>query len=241
MAAAQRMRSSYCALAHGVGLMKHFYDVDTVLHLASDRENVGLDEVDLAVMRFAEKVVDDASQITQADVDRLRDLGLDDDDVLDVALAAAARCFFSKPLDAVGAQPDSAYLRLDEKLRDVLTVGRPIAAVADGLSRRRRLARGRRCLSRLCIVGDGDAGTRSDDPASCTCRTRPSRSAWRATRTASLDFVAGARVSIGHTSRGVLWRGDGHRARSAPPGRGPHADPRVGLRRLARIAAARRR
>jgi uncharacterized peroxidase-related enzyme len=129
LAAAQRMRSSYCALAHGVGLMKHFYDAETVLHLASDRENAGLDEVDLAVMRFAEKVVDDASQITQADVDRLRDLGLDDDDVLDVALAAAARCFFSKPLDAVGAQPDSAYLRLDEKLRDVLTVGRPISAV----------------------------------------------------------------------------------------------------------------
>ena len=127
MAAAQRMRSSYCALAHGVGLIKHFYDADTVLHLASDRENAGVDEVDLAVMRFAEKVVDDASQITQADVDRLRDLGLDDDDVIDVALAAAARCFFSKVLDAVGAQPDSAYLRLDEKLRDVLTVGRPIS------------------------------------------------------------------------------------------------------------------
>jgi uncharacterized peroxidase-related enzyme len=128
MAAAQRMRSSYCALAHGVGLMKHFYDAETVLHLASDRENAGVDEVDVAVMRFAEKVVDDASQITQADVDRLRDLGLSDEDVINVALAAAARCFFSKVLDAVGAQPDAAYLRLDEKLRDVLTVGRPISA-----------------------------------------------------------------------------------------------------------------
>jgi uncharacterized peroxidase-related enzyme len=127
MAAAQRMRSSYCALAHGVALMKHFYDEDTVLHLASDRENAGVDEVDVAVMRFAEKVVDDASQITQADVDRLRDLGLDDDDVMDVALTAAARCFFSKVLDAVGTQPDSTYLMLDSPLRDVLTTGRPIA------------------------------------------------------------------------------------------------------------------
>jgi alkylhydroperoxidase family enzyme len=109
--------------------MKHFYDADTVLHLASDRENAGVDEVDVAAMRFAEKVVDDASQITQADVDRLRELGLSDDDVIDVALAAAARCFFSKVLDAVGTQPDSSYLNLDEKLREVLTVGRPISAV----------------------------------------------------------------------------------------------------------------
>ena len=107
--------------------MKHFYDEDTVLHLASDRENAGVDEVDVAVMRFAEKVVDDTSQITQADVDRLRDLGLDDDDVMDVALTAAARCFFSKVLDAVGTQPDSSYLMLDSPLRDVLTTGRPIA------------------------------------------------------------------------------------------------------------------
>jgi uncharacterized peroxidase-related enzyme len=128
MVAAQKMRSSYCALAHGTMLMRHFHDADTVLRLATDREDAALDEVDVAVIAFAEKVVEDASKITQADVDRLRELGLDDDDVLDIALAAAARCFFSKPLDAVGAQPDPTYLALDERLRTALTVGRPIAA-----------------------------------------------------------------------------------------------------------------
>ena len=126
MVAAQKMRSSYCALADGT-LMRHFHDADTVLHLASDRDDATLDEVDLAVIVLAEKVVEDASKITQADVDRLRGLGLDDDDVLDIALAAAACCFFSKPLDAMGAQPDPTYLALDERLRSVLTVGRPIA------------------------------------------------------------------------------------------------------------------
>jgi uncharacterized peroxidase-related enzyme len=127
MVAAQKMRSSYCALAHGNMLMRHFHDADTVLQLATDREHAGVDAVDLAVMAFAEQVVEDASKITQADVDRLRELGLDDDDVLDIALAAAARCFFSKPLDAMGAQPDATYLALDERLRAALTVGRPIA------------------------------------------------------------------------------------------------------------------
>jgi hypothetical protein len=59
-------------------------------------------------------------------VDTLRELGLSDDDVLDVALAAAARCFFSKTLDATGTTPDSAYNNLPDNLRTALTVGRPI-------------------------------------------------------------------------------------------------------------------
>jgi hypothetical protein len=44
-----------------------------------------------------------------------------------VVAAAAARCFFSKALDALGAQADPALAKLDPELRDVLTVGRPIA------------------------------------------------------------------------------------------------------------------
>ena len=46
---------------------------------------------------------------------------------MDVVLAAAARCFFSTTLDALGVQPDASYLELDAELRDVLVVGRPIA------------------------------------------------------------------------------------------------------------------
>ena len=41
--------------------------------------------------------------------------------------AAAARCFFSKAVDGVGAQADAAYAELDAPLRETLTVGRPIA------------------------------------------------------------------------------------------------------------------
>ena len=44
-----------------------------------------------------------------------------------MVLAAAARCFFSTVLDAVGAQPDATYAQVDGPLREALTVGRPIA------------------------------------------------------------------------------------------------------------------
>jgi alkylhydroperoxidase family enzyme len=77
-------------------------------------------------MAFARKVALAADTVTQADVDGLKTLGLTDADVLDVALAAAARAFFSKTLDATGTQPDSAFNGLPENLRSALTVGRPI-------------------------------------------------------------------------------------------------------------------
>jgi hypothetical protein len=66
--------------------------------------------------------------VTQADVDGLRALGLDDAEIVDVVLAAAARCFFSKAVDALGALPDPVFRELDPPLRESLTVGRPIEA-----------------------------------------------------------------------------------------------------------------
>jgi alkylhydroperoxidase family enzyme len=100
-----------------------------VREIALDHRAAGLDDVDVAVMDLAERVVDDATAIGDADLQRLRDLGLSEEEIMDVVLAAAARCFFSKTLDALGAQPDAELGRsVDPELRDVLTVGRPIAA-----------------------------------------------------------------------------------------------------------------
>ena len=125
LAAARRLRSSYCALAHGRMLIDQFGE--PVREIALDRRAAGLDEVDLAVMDLAERVVDDASAIENRDLQRLRDLGLSDAEIMDVVLTAAARCFFSKTLDGVGTRADASYLKLDPELREVLVVGRPIA------------------------------------------------------------------------------------------------------------------
>jgi uncharacterized peroxidase-related enzyme len=121
LAAARRLRSSYCALQHGKVLAQQFLSFEDVPGLPE-----GLDEADRAVMELAEQVVDDATSVTQADVDRLRALGLSDAEIVDVVLAAAARCFFSKTLDALGVAPDAAYTDLPPAFREALTVGRPI-------------------------------------------------------------------------------------------------------------------
>jgi alkylhydroperoxidase family enzyme len=125
LAAAQRLRSSYCSLAHGKVLIDRFGE--PVRDIAADRRNAGLDEIDVAVMDLAERVVDDASAIGDRDLARLRELGLSKADFLDVVHTAAARCFFSKTLDALGVQADASYRELEPELLEVLVVGRPIA------------------------------------------------------------------------------------------------------------------
>ena len=125
LAAARKLRSTYCALAHGRVLLERFDE--PVRAIALDRETAGLDEVDVAVMDLAERVVDDATSITDADLERLRTLGLSEAEILDIVLAAAARCFFSRTLDALDVRADAAFRDLDAEIRDVLVVGRPIA------------------------------------------------------------------------------------------------------------------
>lgn len=127
MGAARRLRSSYCSLAHGSVLLDKFLSPEGVQAVVGDHESAELGAVDVAVIDLADKVARDATSVTQADIDRLRSLGLTDTEILDVVLAAAARCFFSKALDGLGVEPDAKYAQLDPELRNALTVGRPIA------------------------------------------------------------------------------------------------------------------
>ena len=118
LAAATRLRSSYCTLAHGSVLMdRGFLEPDAVRAAVSDHRSAGLGEAEVAVMDLAAKVATDATSVEQADIDRLRSCGLSDQEILDVVLAAAVRCFFSKVLDALGAEPDAKYAELDPALR----------------------------------------------------------------------------------------------------------------------------
>jgi alkylhydroperoxidase family enzyme len=125
LAAARRLRSSYCCLAHGTVLVERFGE--PVLEIARDHHAAGLDEVDVAVMDLAERVVDDATSIGDADLQRLRDLGLSETEIMDVVLAAGARCFFSKTLDALDIRADASFRDIEPRLREALVVGRQIA------------------------------------------------------------------------------------------------------------------
>jgi uncharacterized peroxidase-related enzyme len=130
LAAARALQSSYCMLAHGSILRQQFFQSEQLSAIADDFTTADLAPVDVAIMSFAEQIVRDATSVTQEDIQHLREHGLSDPEIFDIAAATAARCFFSKLLDALGAEPDSVYAQLDGALPHVLAVGRPISQAA---------------------------------------------------------------------------------------------------------------
>lgn len=124
LAAARALRSSSCALAYARKLGDYFSEDELV---AIVRDEAGpLTPGEHAMMRFAAKVARDASATTQQDVDELKAHGFSDAEIFDIAVSAAARAFFTKVVDGLGATPDAAYRDTPAALQTLLTVGRPI-------------------------------------------------------------------------------------------------------------------
>jgi uncharacterized peroxidase-related enzyme len=132
IAAARALRSTYCTAAHATFLRDACDDETTVQLIAEDPEGNALEPVDRAVYQFAAKVARDAASIDQAEVDRLRAVGLSDADVADVVYAVAARSFFTRVLDGLGSQLDSQTAQtIDADLLASMIVGRPVGESRD--------------------------------------------------------------------------------------------------------------
>lgn len=128
LAAARRLGCTYCMLAHGSVLLDNT-DIDEaqLIAIAQDYHNAGLEPVEVAMMAYAEKVIESAHSTTQEDIDHLRSFGLTDEEIMDITLVVTARSFFSKTLDALNAEPDAAYARLSPAVIEALSVGRAYA------------------------------------------------------------------------------------------------------------------
>ena len=120
VAAAQALHSRYCLVAHSAVLAKDGMSVDQLRALLADFHDAGLAPVDVAMMEYAQKIARSANEITQADIDALRALGLEDVEILDIALTATMRCFASKTFDALGAEADPPLAKLEARLADLL-------------------------------------------------------------------------------------------------------------------------
>jgi uncharacterized peroxidase-related enzyme len=128
IAAARALHSTYCTAAHSKFLRDVCADEATMLSIATQPSGAGLSAQDRAVYEFAAKVASDAASIEQVDVDRLRAVGLTDADIADVVFAAAARSFFTRVLDGLGAQLDVETAQtFSPDIRQAMIVGRSIA------------------------------------------------------------------------------------------------------------------
>ena len=102
LAAARAIPSPHCLLAHGRKTLRaQALTEEQLERVARDYETAGLDDADVAVMRFAEKLSTDAAAMTDSDSQSLRDHGFTDRQIVDIALAAGARNYFSRALQAL--------------------------------------------------------------------------------------------------------------------------------------------
>jgi uncharacterized peroxidase-related enzyme len=118
LAAALGAKSQHCRLAHGRKSLKYI-DEDQLVAIAADYRTARLSDAEVAMMEFAEKVSTASATMTDADSERLREVGFSDREIVDITLAAAARNYYSRAVQALAVDVD-VLPGLSDRLRDAL-------------------------------------------------------------------------------------------------------------------------
>jgi uncharacterized peroxidase-related enzyme len=125
-AAASGLGDSYCSLAWGGKLSKASDPAVAAGVLTGS--GAGLTDQEKAMAAWARKVATDPNATTPADVQLLRDAGLDDGQIFAITAFVALRLAFSTINDALGAQPDAQLAQsLPREVREAVSYGRPVA------------------------------------------------------------------------------------------------------------------
>jgi uncharacterized peroxidase-related enzyme len=123
VAAARALGCRACVSGHSALLIRQgIVPREQMAAIVRDFRRASLDPIEVALMDLAEKVALDAHSVTAANVELLRELGLRDDEIFGAVLAAAARAFYSKSLEAMGtpANPELA------ETNGLLDLARPV-------------------------------------------------------------------------------------------------------------------
>lgn len=124
LVAAKQVPSTYCSYVYSKLLIDDLDSKEKVLEVQRDFRSAGLSGKDVEMLAYAEKIARNASEVGQADIDRLRKVGFSDQQICDIALCAAFRCFVARFFDATGAGPEAVFFDSDEDFRAAMTVGR---------------------------------------------------------------------------------------------------------------------
>ena len=125
-AAASTLGDSYCSLAWG-GKLSQASDVAVAAGVLTGSD-AGLTDQEKAMAAWARKVARDPNATAPADIQALRDSGLDDGQIFAITAFVALRLAFSTINDSLGAQPDAQLAQsLPQQVREAVTYGRPVA------------------------------------------------------------------------------------------------------------------
>jgi uncharacterized peroxidase-related enzyme len=125
-AAASALGDSYCSLAWG-GKLGEASDAALAAGILTGSD-AGLTAQEQAIAAWARKVARDPNATAPADIQELRDAGLDDGQIFAITAFVALRLAFSMINDSLGAQPDAQLAQsLPSEVREAVTYGRPVA------------------------------------------------------------------------------------------------------------------
>ena len=123
-AAASALGDSYCSMAWG-GKLSKASDAAVAAGVLNGSD-AGLTGQEKAMAAWARKVATNPNTTTAADIEALRDTGLDDGQVFAITAFVALRLAFAAVNDSLGAQPDAQLVRsLPPQVREAVTYGRP--------------------------------------------------------------------------------------------------------------------
>lgn len=94
------------------------------MKIAHDYRNARLDEKDLAMLEYAEKMTLQPSEVTEKDVQGLREVGWTDREILDIAAVISYRNFITRMADALGVELTEDYKNLRQDYVESLMVGK---------------------------------------------------------------------------------------------------------------------
>jgi uncharacterized peroxidase-related enzyme len=99
----------YCLVAHGAELRMALEDPVLGVRMTFDSQRAGLDERTVAMLDHAVKITRDPVSCSEADIERLRDLGFSDETIFDIAEIAAMYNFTNRLASATGMLPNKEY------------------------------------------------------------------------------------------------------------------------------------
>lgn len=115
---ADRVGSMYCALAYGAVLERELGGPEGLRAVVRDHRCAGLSEREVAILDYACALA--IGRARQEDVLRLRQVGLDDAEILDVAVTAALLVFAACLYKGVGAEADPFFLEQTDLVEALL-------------------------------------------------------------------------------------------------------------------------
>ena len=92
-------------MAHGGFLRDHSGDAELASHMMHDYTEATVDPQTRAMLDFASKLTRTPSDMSQADVQRLRNHGLSDEQILSTVLIACTFNFMTRLADSLGVEP----------------------------------------------------------------------------------------------------------------------------------------